>query len=110
MLLGSPTYFGDLTPELKAIIDRTGFVSMANGGLLVRKPGAAIVALRRGGGIHTFDSINHFFGIAQMITVGSTYWNLGYGREKGEVAEDDEAMRNMANLGENMAWLLGKIA
>jgi multimeric flavodoxin WrbA len=110
ILLGSPTYFGDLTSALKAIIERTGYVSMANGGMLVRKPGAAVVAVRRGGGIHTFDSINHLFTISQMITVGSTYWNLGYGREKGEVAEDAEAMRNMANLGENMAWLLGRLA
>jgi multimeric flavodoxin WrbA len=110
VLLGSPTYFADMTSEMKAIIDRVGYVSMANGGMLARKPGAAVVAVRRGGGIHTFDSINHLFAISQMITVGSTYWNLGYGREKGEVAEDAEAMRNMTNLGENMAWLLGKLA
>ena len=110
ILLGSPTYFADLSSELKAIIDRTGFVSMANGGLLRRKVGAAVVAVRRGGGIHVFDSINHLFTISQMIVVGSTYWNLGYGREKGEVAEDAEAMANMANLGTNMAWLLGKLA
>jgi multimeric flavodoxin WrbA len=109
ILLGSPTYFADVTSEMKAIIDRVGYVSMANGGMLARKPGAAVVAVRRGGGIHTFDTINHLFAITQMITVGSTYWNLGYGRERGEVAEDAEAMRNMANLGENMAWLLAKL-
>ena len=110
IILGSPTYFADVTPEIKAFMDRVGYVSIANGGLLVRKPAAAVVAVRRGGGIHTFASLNHWFGIAQMITVGSTYWNLGYGREKGEVQEDAEALRNMANLGENMAWLLGKLA
>ena len=110
ILLGSPTYFADVTSEMKAIIDRTGFVSMANGGMFTRKPGAAVVAVRRGGGIHVLDTMNHLFAISQMITVGSTYWNLGYGREKGEVAEDAEGMRNMRNLGENMAWLLGKLA
>lgn len=110
IILGSPTYFADLTPELKALIDRMGYVSMRNGGLLVRKAGAAVVALRRGGGIHVFDSINHFFAISQMVTVGSTYWNLGHGREKGEVQGDAEALRNMENLGQNMAWLLGRIA
>jgi multimeric flavodoxin WrbA len=110
ILLGSPTYFADLSSELKAIVDRTGYVSMANGGMLARKVGAAVVAVRRGGGIHTFDSINHLFAISQMIIVGSTYWNLGYGLDKGDVAGDAEAMRNMANLGENMAWLLGKLA
>ena len=110
IILGSPTYFGDLTSEMKALVERAGYVSMANGGLLVRKPGAGVVAVRRGGGIHVFDSLNHLFLISQMIVVGSTYWNLGYGREKGEVHEDAEALRNMTNLGENMAWLLGKLA
>jgi multimeric flavodoxin WrbA len=110
IILGSPTYFADLSPELKALIDRTGYVSMRNGGILTRKVGAAVVAVRRGGGIHVFDSINHLFAITQMITVGSTYWNLGYGRDKGEVQDDEEGMRTMANLGGNMAWLLGKLA
>jgi multimeric flavodoxin WrbA len=110
IILGSPTYFADLSPELKALIDRTGYVSMRNGGILTRKVGAAVVAVRRGGGIHVFDSINHLFAITQMITVGSTYWNLGYGREKGEVQGDEEGMRTMTNLGGNMAWVLGKLA
>lgn len=110
IVLGSPTYFGDLTTEMKALIDRAGYVSMANGGLLERKVGAGVVVARRGGAIHVFDSINHLFTISQMIVVGSTYWNMGYGREKGEVADDAEAMRTMASLGANMAWLLGKLA
>jgi multimeric flavodoxin WrbA len=110
IILGSPTYFADITTEMKALIDRAGYVSMANGGLLRRKVGAGVVAVRRGGGIHVFDSINHLFFISQMVVVGSTYWNLGYGREKGEVEQDAEALRNMANLGENIAWMLGKLA
>jgi multimeric flavodoxin WrbA len=110
IVLGSPTYFADVSTEMKALIDRMGFVSMANGGLLRRKIGAGVVAVRRGGGIHVFDSLNHAFTISQMIIVGSTYWNLGYGREKGEVTGDEEGMRNMANLGENIAWLLGRLA
>jgi multimeric flavodoxin WrbA len=109
ILLGSPTYFADLSAETKALVDRAGYVSMANGGLLVRKIGAAVVAVRRGGGTHVFDSINHLFEISQMVIVGSTYWNLGYGREKGEVEGDAEGLRNMANLGENIAWLLEKL-
>ena len=110
IILGSPTYFADVTTEMKALIDRTGFVSMANDGLLERKVGAAVVAVRRGGGIHVFDTINHLFFISKMIITGSTYWNLGYGREKGEVQEDAEALRNMAHLGRQIAWLLPKIA
>ncbi len=109
MLIGSPTYFSDLTAETKALIDRMGYVSGANGGLFAKKVGAAVSAVRRGGGVCTFDSINHFFQISQMFIVGSTYWNIGIGREKEEVANDEEGMKNMQNLGENMAWLLKKI-
>jgi len=109
IILGSPTYFADVTTELKALIDRAGLVSMANGGLYKRKVGAAVVAMRRGGGVHVFDSINHFFFINQMIVPGSSYWNLGIGREKGEVEKDEEGVRTMKVLGENMAWLLKRI-
>ena len=110
IVIGSPTYFADVSAETKALIDRSGFVSMANGGLLAKKIGAGVVAVRRGGGIHVFDTINHLFFISQMIVMGSTYWNLGYGREPGEVQADEEALRNMANLGTNIGWLLGKLA
>jgi multimeric flavodoxin WrbA len=108
ILLGSPTYFADLTAEVKALIDRAGFVAGANGGLFKRKVGAAVVAVRRAGAIHVFDSINHFFLITQMIVPGSSYWNLGVGREKGDVDEDAEGIRTMRTLGANMAWLLKK--
>ncbi len=109
IILASPTYFADLSTELKAVIDRCGMVSRANGDMFRRKVGAAVVARRRGGAIHVFDSINHFFTIGQMIIVGSSYWNIGIGREKGDVAGDDEGIEVMRNLGKNMAWLLKKI-
>jgi len=109
ILLGSPTYFSDLTPELKALIDRAGYVARGNDHLFKRKVGAAVVAVRRAGSIHTLDSINHFFAISQMIIPGSTYWNIGFGKDKGDVTNDDEGMDTMRNLGRNMAWLLGKI-
>lgn len=109
ILLGSPTYFADLSTEMKALIDRSGMVGRANGELYKRKLGAAVVAVRRAGGIHAFDSMNHFFLIGQMIVVGSSYWNIGIGRDKGEVAGDEEGMKTMRQLGENMAWLLKKI-
>jgi multimeric flavodoxin WrbA len=105
IILGSPTYFADVTPELKALIDRAGFVALANGGTLRGKIGAAVVAVRRGGATHVFDTINHMFFLSAMIVPGSTYWNLGVGRDKGEVLEDDEAMRNMNHLGQSIAWL-----
>ena len=96
--------------ELKALIDRAGFVAGANDNFLRRKVGAAAIAVRRGGAIHAFDSINHFFLIRQMIVPGSCYWNMGIGREKGEVENDEEGVRTMTVLGENMAWLLKKLA
>ena len=111
IILASPTYFTDVTSEMKALIDRAGFVTKQNGGILKRKVGAAIVAVRRGGAIHAFDTMNHFFTIGEMIVVGSSYWNDGIGgREQGEVANDAEGMQIMATLGENMAWVLRKLA
>jgi multimeric flavodoxin WrbA len=110
IVLASPTYFADITPELKALIDRAGFVAGANDNFLKRKVGAAVVAVRRGGAIHAFDSINHFFLIRQMLVPGSCYWNMGIGRDKGEVEIDEEGIRTMTVLGENLAWLLKKTA
>jgi multimeric flavodoxin WrbA len=110
IILGSPTYFADLTPETKALIDRAGFVTRGAGDLLKRKVGAAVIAVRRAGEIHAFDSINHFFLISQMIVPGSCYWNVGIGREKGDVLKDEEGLRTMRVLGENMAWLLESVA
>ena len=109
IILGSPTYFADLTTEMKALIDRAGLVAKANDDMFRRKIGAAVVAARRGGSIHAFDSLNHFFLVRQMIIPGSSYWNLGFGREKGEVEKDEEGIQTMKVLGENMAWLLKKI-
>jgi multimeric flavodoxin WrbA len=109
ILLGSPTYVADITPEIKALIDRACLVSKSNGGLFRRKVGAAVVAVRRAGAIHAFDALNHFFLISEMIIPGSTYWNIGYGREIGEVERDEEGMQTMKTLGQNMAWLLKKI-
>jgi multimeric flavodoxin WrbA len=109
IILASPTYFTDVTTEMKALIDRAGMVAKANGDMFRRKVGAAVVAVRRGGAIHTFDTINHFFFISQMIVPGSNYWNVGIGMEPGEVEKDIEGIATMKILGENMAWLLKKI-
>ncbi len=110
ILLGSPTYFADLTAELKMLIDRAGMTARANGEMFQRKVGAAVVAVRRCGAIHAFDSINHFFLISQMIVPGSCYWNVALGREKGEAENDKEGVRTMQVLGQNMAWLIKRIA
>ncbi len=105
LILGSPTYFTDVSADLKALIDRAGLVAIANGGLLAGKIGAGVVAVRRGGATHVFDTINHLFQISRMIVPGSTYWNMVYGLDKGDVLKDEEGLRNMRNLGETVAWL-----
>ncbi len=105
MVIGSPTYFADITPETKAFIDRAGYVAMANGGLLAGKIGAGVIAVRRAGAVHALDSINHMFLICRMVVPGSTYWNIGFGREPGEVANDAEGLANMNHLGRAVAWL-----
>ncbi len=109
ILLGSPVYYADATAAIKALIERCGLVSTANGGLFTHKVGAAVAAVRRAGAIRAFDTLNHFFQYSQMFIVGSTYWNVGIGREPGQVKEDAEGIRTMENLGRNMAWLLKKI-
>jgi len=109
IILASPTYFANVSTELKALIDVAGMVGLANDYLYKRKAGAGIVAVRRGGAIHAFDAINHFFFIEQMIVPGSSYWNIGYGLDKGDVEKDEEGLLTMKVLGQNMAWLMGKI-
>lgn len=109
LILGSPTYFTDVTSEMKGLIDRAGFVSFANGRCFRRKTGAAVVAVRRAGSTHVFDTLNHFFFITEMMVPGSSYWNMGIGREKGEVEKDEEGLRTMRVLGENMAWMMKKL-
>jgi multimeric flavodoxin WrbA len=109
ILLGSPTYFSDVSTEMKALIDRAGYVTLANGSCLAGKVGAAVSAVRRAGAQHAINTMHHFFSISQMPIATSTYWNMSYGAAKGETEHDIEGMQTMDNLGENMAWLLKSI-
>ncbi len=109
ILLGSPTYFADVSAGMKALIERAGMVGRANADMYSRKVGAAVVAVRRAGAIHAFNSLNYFFTISGMIIPGSSYWNIGIGRQPGEVSNDAEGVQTMKNLGRNMAWLLKKV-
>lgn len=110
ILLGSPTYFSDVSTEMKALIDRSGYVTLANGSNLAGKVGAAVSAVRRGGSQHAIDTMHHLFSISQMPIATSSYWTMGYGAAKGEAALDLEGIQTMTNLGENMAWLMKSIA
>jgi multimeric flavodoxin WrbA len=111
ILLGSPAYIADITANMKALIERATIVCRANGGdLFKRKVGAGIVAARRAGALQAFNVLNDFFLINQMIIVGSNYWNIGIGRNAGDVKNDAEGVQTMKVLGSNMAWLLKKCA
>jgi multimeric flavodoxin WrbA len=109
IVIGSPTYFSDVTSATKALMEVAGYAIRGAGNPLRRKVGAAVVSVRRAGAIHTFDSINHFFLINEMIIPGSSYWNIAIGKEKGDVLKDEEGMKTMRVLGEDIAWLLERI-
>lgn len=109
IIIGSPVYCADLNAQTKAFIDRASFVACMNDDIFKRKAGASVIAVRRAGALHAFHSINSFFTISQMIIVGSTYWNTGFGMLPGEVKQDGEGLQTMRNLGLNMAWLLKSI-
>lgn len=109
ILLGSPTYFADVSAGMKALIERCGMVARANNGIYRRKVGAGVVAVRRAGAIHVFSSLNYFFLINEMIVPGSSYWNIGHGREPGEVKNDAEGIQTMKALGQNMVWLMRQL-
>jgi multimeric flavodoxin WrbA len=109
IIIASPTYYANCTANTQALLERAGYATRKSGNPLARKVGAAVVAVRRGGGIHAFDSINHWFQINEMLVVGSSYWNLGIGLGKGDVEQDDEGMETMVTLGKTMAWALRKL-
>lgn len=109
VIIGSPTYFSNVTTEVKALIDRCGYVARANTGMLKGKVGASVVAVRRAGSNFVYSAINFFFGISEMIVPGSSYWNMTVAREAGDIQKDEEGIRTFQTLGKNMAWLLKKI-
>ncbi|MDD5712822.1 MAG: flavodoxin family protein [Smithellaceae bacterium] len=109
ILLGSPTYFSDVSAGMRAFIERCGLVARANDYMFKRKVGAAVVAVRRAGAIPAFSSMNLFLHYMQMVMPGSSYWSIGIGRDPGEVWKDEEGIGTMKTLGQNMAWLLKTI-
>lgn len=109
IIIGSPTFYSDLTTEAKALIDRVGYMNGGAGNRLWRKVGASVSPARRAGSTHTLDSINHFFMINEMVVVSSSYWNMSLARLPGDYESDEEGVRTMHNLGKNMAWVLKKL-
>ena len=109
MIVGSPVYFGNMTAQTKAFLDRAFYVARANGDMFRLKVGAAVAVNRRAGALDTFDEINKLYLISQMIVPGSSYWNTITALKPGDIATDEEGIRTMRTLGKNMAWLLKKL-
>ena len=109
ILLGSPTYFSDVSSGMRAFIERCGFVGRANQYMFKGKVGASVVAVRRAGAVQAFTSMNLVLHYMQMVMPGASYWSLAVGRDPGDVLKDDEGMQTMRDLGRNMAWLLKKL-
>lgn len=108
-LMGSPVYTANVTAEMKAFIDRTNFVAKANDFMFKGKIGAPIVVATKSGANFAYAAINFMFGISEMITVGSTYWNTAFGKMPGDILNDEEGIESFVNLGKNIAELLQKI-
>jgi multimeric flavodoxin WrbA len=106
IVLGSPSHFQDVTAEMKALIDRAGFVGLANGKMHKNKVGAALSCFRRSGGMHAIETMSHFFFSNEMIIAGRV---LSVARDKGEVEKDDEGVQSAQTLGQKMAWLVKKL-
>jgi len=109
IILATPVYFGSATPQIKALIDRAGYLSIAKGRVFENKAGGAMVVARRAGQNFTLAQLLFFFLHQGMIVPGSTYWNIAFGREKGEVAKDEEGMQTARNFGKKMVWLIKRI-
>ena len=107
LVIGSPVYYGSPNGALLSFLDRLFYSNHAD---LTMKVGAAVTIARRGGCSCTFDELNKYFTISGMPVASSQYWNMAYGRAKGEAAEDGEGMRTMRVLAENMSFLMKSIA
>ena len=102
-VFGTPVYYAHPSGRILSFLDR---VFYSSGKAFAFKPGASVAVARRGGASASFDVLNKYFGISQMPTVGSTYWNLVHGWEQGEAALDTEGLQTMRNLARSMAWML----
>ncbi len=103
LILGSPVYYASIAGTMKSFLDRLFY---PNGGRLRLKVGASIAVPRRSGGITTFDQLNNYFLISEMLIAPSYYWNVIHGGAPGEVTQDDEGMSVLRNLANNMSWML----
>lgn len=104
ILLGSPVYFSGIAGTMKSFLDRAFY--SAGSGALRHKVGAAVVAVRRAGGVAVLEQLNHYLNYSEMLIPASNYWHVIYGTAPGEAAGDAEGKQIMSILGQNMAWLM----
>ncbi len=105
-VIGSPVYYGGPNGSLCALMDR---VCYSLGRYMQFRPAASVVVCRRGGASAAFDRLNKYFTILNMPVVSSQYWNMVYGQTPGQVAQDEEGMQTMRQLGRNMAWMIQRL-
>lgn len=106
VILGSPVHYSALSATMKSFLDRAFYVSGMNGSLFRHKVGASVVAVRRSGGLPTFNQLNNYLNYSEMLIPTSNYWNVIHGARSGEALKDEEGVQIMRVLGKNMAWLL----
>lgn len=106
IILGSPVYYSSIAGTMKSFLDRAFLVTSVNNGMLRHKVGASVVAVRRSGGLTTFDQLNNYIGYSEMVMATSNYWNIIHGNRPGEALKDEEGIQIMRVLGKNMAWIM----
>jgi multimeric flavodoxin WrbA len=109
IILSSPVYYGSATALIKGLMERSGFISQHNGRVFNGKVGGPLVVARRAGHNFTFAQLWYWYHILGLVVPGSTYWNVAFGREMGEVNSDEEGMKTAWNFGKNLAWILKKL-
>jgi multimeric flavodoxin WrbA len=110
IILSSPVYFGSATAVIKALMERTGYISRYNGETFKGKVGGPLVVARRAGHNFTLSQLTLWYQILGMVIPGSTYWNIAFGRNPSEVYSDEEGMRTAYNFGKNLAWVVKALA
>lgn len=109
IILGSPVYYSSIAGTMKAFLDRAFYVTGVNDSILRHKVGASVVAVRRSGGLTTFNELNNYINYSEMIMPNSNYWNVIHGTQPGESLKDEEGIQIMRVLGKNMAWCLNLV-
>lgn len=109
LLVGSPVYFGSATPNLMALLDRAGYVARGLGNAFSRKLGGPVVVARRAGHNFTYAQLLLWFMICDMVVPGSSYWNISFGAEPGDVTADAEALATVDRFVDNLVWLGRKL-